>query len=43
MRKLTAVIGLVFAALLVAPAAASAATAIEYGVIACTSCDDDWQ
>lgn len=46
MRKLTAVIGLVFAALLVAPTAASAATAIEYGLVApggssadCFDCD----
>jgi hypothetical protein len=46
MRRLTVVLGLVFSTLLVLPAAASAATAIEYGLVApgtssanCFDCD----
>jgi hypothetical protein len=46
MRRLTVILGLLFSSLLVLPTAASAATAIEYGLIAagspsadCFDCD----
>jgi hypothetical protein len=44
MRRLTVIIGLLFSSLLLLPTAASAATAIEYGLIAAAStpADEDW-
>jgi hypothetical protein len=44
MRRLTVVLGLLFGSLLLLPAAASAATAIEYGLVAAsnTPADEDW-
>ena len=42
-RRLTVILGLVFSTLLLLPAAANAATAIEYGLIASVDCMEcDW-
>jgi hypothetical protein len=39
MRRLTAIVGLMFSALLLLPATASAATAIEYGLVVVVPAD----